>query len=120
MLLIQKNKRSRAEYAYDSMSRLLSVTEPNGTTTAYTYDALGRRTRTSDSTLTTEYGYDAVGNLIRQSNEAVDLTYRYDLNHRMTEEARTEGGTTLRTGYGEHGGEDSKRHKDRHDLRRGQ
>ena len=89
----------RAEYAYDSMSRLLSVTEPNGTTTAYTYDALGRRTRTSDSTLTTEYGYDAVGNLVRQVNENVTLTYRYDLNNRMTEEARTEGGTTLRSGF---------------------
>ena len=33
---------TRAEYAYESMSRLLSVTEPSGTTTAYTYDALGR------------------------------------------------------------------------------
>ena len=27
------------------------------------------------------------------------LTYRYDLNNRMTEEARTEGGTTLRSGF---------------------
>ncbi len=49
--------------------------------------------------MTTEYGYDAVGNLVRQVNENVTLTYRYDLNNRMTEEARTEGGTTLRTGY---------------------
>ena len=58
-----------------------------------------RRTRTTDGTLTTEYGYDAVGNLVRQANENVTLTYRYDLNHRMTEEARTEGGTTLRSGF---------------------
>ena len=57
------------------------------------------RTSTGDGTLTTEYGYDAVGNLVRQSNELVDLAYRYDLNHRMTEEARTEGGTTVCTGY---------------------
>ena len=55
--------------------------------------------RTSDGTLTTEYGYDAVGNLVRQANENVTLTYRYDLNNRMTEEARTEGGTTLRSGF---------------------
>ena len=81
------------------MSRLLSVTEPNGTTTAYTYDALGRRTSTGDGTLTTEYRYDAVGNLVRQANEDVTLAYRYDLNGRMTEESRTEGGTTVRTGY---------------------
>ena len=47
----------------------------------------------------TEYGYDAVGNLVRQANGDVTLTYRYDLNHRMTEEARTEGGTTLRSGF---------------------
>ena len=58
-----------------------------------------RRTRTTDGTLTTEYGYDAVGNLVRQVNENVTLTYRYDLNNRMTEEARTEGGTTLRSGF---------------------
>ncbi|MBR4428407.1 MAG: RHS repeat protein, partial [Clostridia bacterium] len=90
---------SQATYAYDSLSRLLSVTEPSGTTTAYTYDALGRRISTSDGSLKTEYRYDAVGNLTRQSNELVDLTYRYDLNGRMTEEARTEGGTTVRTGY---------------------
>ena len=49
--------------------------------------------------MTTEYGYDAVGNLVRQVNENVTLTYRYDLNNRMTEEARTEGGTTLRSGF---------------------
>ena len=47
----------------------------------------------------TEYGYDAVGNLVRQANENVTLAYRYDLNNRMTEEARTEGGTTLRSGF---------------------
>ena len=49
--------------------------------------------------MTTEYGYDAVGNLVRQVNELVDLAYRYDMNGRMTEEARTEGGTTLRSGF---------------------
>ena len=49
--------------------------------------------------MTTEYGYDAVGNLVRQVNENVTLTYRYDLHNRMTEESRTEGGTTVRTGY---------------------
>ena len=47
----------------------------------------------------TEYRYDAVGNLIHQSNQQVDLAYRYDLNGRMTEETRTEGGTSVRTGY---------------------
>lgn len=56
-------------------------------------------TSIGDGTLTTEYGYDAVGNLVRQSNQQVDLAYRYDLNGRMTEESRTEGGTTVRTGY---------------------
>ena len=49
--------------------------------------------------MTTEYGYDAVGNLVRQVNENVTLTYRYDLNNRMTEEARAEGGMTLRSNY---------------------
>ena len=49
------------------------MTEPNGSETAYTYDALGRRTSTTDGSLTTTYRYDKVGNLVRQSNELVDL-----------------------------------------------
>ena len=36
---------------------------------------------------------------MRQANGDVTLTYRYDLNNRMTEETRTEGGATVRTGY---------------------
>ena len=40
-------------------SRMTGVTGLDGEVTTYTYDAAGRRTKTSGNTLTTSYRYDS-------------------------------------------------------------
>ncbi|MHB1241665.1 MAG: hypothetical protein ACYC18_14375, partial [Gammaproteobacteria bacterium] len=47
--------------AYDANGRPLSVTDPNGRVTTFTYDPLGRLTSRSVGGLTTTYTYDGVG-----------------------------------------------------------
>jgi RHS repeat-associated protein len=49
-------------YAYDSLNRVTSVTNPDGQTVTFTYDALSRRTSmTYPNGIKTTYAYDAAG-----------------------------------------------------------
>ncbi len=58
------------EYSYDVLDRLISVTEPEGKVTTYTYDAFGNRAIKSEweagRTNWTIYTYDENGNLIQE------------------------------------------------------
>ena len=75
-------------YAYDDASNLLSVTDPVGNVTKYTYDAENRRaTMTLPTSGVTTYTYDLADNLI----QTVDplgriIQYGYDADNRETTE----------------------------------
>jgi YD repeat-containing protein len=114
-------------YTYDGLNRLLSVTEPSGKVTVYTYDAAGNReteTITSGSittvntysyngqnrltgietrvnnvvTETTAYTYDNNGNQLTVSkNSQITATNTYDLINQLT--ATTTGGKTITNKY---------------------
>lgn len=75
---------------YDLVGNLISVTNPRGTVTRYTYDARNQRTEEirgaqpctpsgSDVNVTTRYEYDAVGNLVRTVDPRGNATtHEYD------------------------------------------
>ena len=79
-------------YAYDSVSRLLSVLHQAGSTTldgaSYTYDAAGNRTSKTDqaSNVTSSYSYDALYQLTRVTQGAgTTESYTYDpVGNRLT------------------------------------
>ncbi|MGI5271382.1 LamG-like jellyroll fold domain-containing protein [Nonomuraea sp. CA-218870] len=109
-------------YGYDHANRLTSWTAPNGTTTAYEWDAAGNRTKAGDKTYTydernrltsgdgTDYSYSARGTLASQTKAGVttqltfdafdrliadgDSLYSYDVFDRVTSRIR---GTTNQT-----------------------
>ena len=52
--------RGTTHYAYDERDRLLSRTDPDGTTISYTYDAAGNRTSVTTPAGATAYTFDAL------------------------------------------------------------
>ncbi|WP_137940419.1 RHS repeat domain-containing protein, partial [Chitinivorax sp. B] len=75
-------------YGYDHAGNKTSVTDGNGHTTLYTYDANRRlETQTDAEGNVTRYGYDAVGNRTHLTNGAgKTTTYRYDSLRQLVEE----------------------------------
>lgn len=72
---------------YDAVGNRLAVTEPNGNTTNYNYDADNRRTQVTnaagDVTMTT---YDGVGNVITTTAPNLNVTTNsYDALNRLTQ-----------------------------------
>ena len=71
-------------YQYDLAGQLLSVTQAYGTTnagtTAYTYDAAGRKVGETDPLgHTTQFIYDAVGHVLTTTNPLTHtVVYTYD------------------------------------------
>jgi len=79
--------------SYDQNSNRLSLTEPNGNTTAYVYDNLDRQTRMTnaagDVALT---GYDPDGTVHSQTAPNGNVTtYTYDAQHRLIQINDSEG-----------------------------
>lgn len=71
--------------AYNAHGQPLSIVDPNGLTTALTYDARQRLTSRNVGGETTIYGYDAVGHLTRVTlPDGSFLAYGYDAAHRLT------------------------------------
>lgn len=74
-------------YSYDAQSNRLSMTEPNGNTTTYTYDTLNRQGQTTngagDVTVTS---YDPVSNMASVTAPNLNTTtYTYDALDRLTQ-----------------------------------
>ena len=75
------------ERFYDRNGNIEAITEPNGNTTDYEYDALNRRIKqTNAAGDVTRWSYDGVGNMITitQPNGNV-VTFSYDARDRLTE-----------------------------------
>jgi RHS repeat-associated protein len=72
-------------FGYNAVGNLVTMTDGLGTTT-HAYDALGRRTRTTDPFgQPVDYGYDANGNRTRLTYPgARTVSYAYDAANRMT------------------------------------
>lgn len=73
------------QYAYDLHSNLVSVTDPNGNVTTYSFDDFDRmKQQVSPVTGTTMYAYDSHGNLTSSTDANVATTTRtYDALNRV-------------------------------------
>ena len=85
------------EFAYDSLNRVVSETDPRDAETTFTYDANSQRLTLTDAEgNTTTWGYDGVGRVIQETNEldesrhftyasSGELASKTDRNGRVTE-----------------------------------
>jgi RHS repeat-associated protein len=78
-------------YVYDAIGNRSSKTDPNGTTTAYSYDANARLLSAGAASC----GYDANGNLLSETNPGGTTSYTYDGLNRLTRLAAPSGQTTF-------------------------
>jgi RHS repeat-associated protein len=62
-------------YLYNGAKRLTSIQYPDGTTTSYTYDALGRRSTVSAGGATTAYVYDGVNTRLEYGSAGLAASY---------------------------------------------
>jgi RHS repeat-associated protein len=75
-------------YTYDTLGRVVTMTDGRGAVTTYSYDMLDRLTRVSESGGTSvEFAYDGNGNLVQRITSGFGTaTYGYDaLNRRISE-----------------------------------
>ncbi len=74
-------------WVYDTENNLLAITDANGHTTQFAYNARGWVTQTTfPSTLTESYTYDAVGNLLSKTDRKGNtIQYVYDALYRLTQ-----------------------------------
>jgi RHS repeat-associated protein len=87
--------------AYDQAGLLASSTDPLGAITSFQYDAAGRVTReTLPTGQVLAFDYDAAGNRVSATDAQGCLTsYEYDLQNRLTAVVRDPGGRAVRTEY---------------------
>ena len=88
-------------YQYDLGNRLISAAY-DGTTTTYTYDAVGNRRLTrQEGTETAEtYTYNYLNQLTRVQQGTAVTTYTYDARGNQTQQVQTGTGVTTTTNYG--------------------
>ncbi|MBB5117434.1 DUF6531 domain-containing protein [Streptomyces eurocidicus] len=90
-LIRAANPDAEIVYERDALGQVLSETV-NGRTMAFTYDALGRRTRrVTPSGLASEWAYDAAGRPTELRADAGTLTFAYDAAGRETERRLGDG-----------------------------
>jgi len=79
-------KNSATSFSYDSLDRILKVTDPNSLVTSYAYDGLGvLKGLTSPDSGASSYVYDAAGNRIQDTDaKAVASQRTYDALNRIT------------------------------------
>ncbi len=99
-------------YGYDELNRLISVDNPNLTDEAYSYDPLGNRLTSGDTTTSWIYNlnnqlqsydqqsfvYDDNGNMIQRSQNGTIEKFNYNIADRLTT-VESEQGTTIATYY---------------------
>ncbi len=92
-----------SQFSYDGAGRLISVTEPNGTLSNYTYDSLDRLTgvvqgANTGNPLSRSFTYSSRGKLLSEMHpESGTTTYKYDTFGRLTE--KTLSGAVQPTRY---------------------
>ncbi|MEO8034190.1 MAG: RHS repeat-associated core domain-containing protein [Acidobacteriota bacterium] len=86
-------------YAYDPQGNLVSVTDPNGNMTSYTYDDFALlQHQTSPVTGVTTYSYDAAGNLLSTTDaNGATTTRTYDAANRVLAAVSTKPSQTAET-----------------------
>ncbi|WP_140637435.1 RHS repeat protein, partial [Methylibium rhizosphaerae] len=89
----------RTAYTYDELGHQLTVTDPAGTLTRYTYDALGRRTGEEIDPdglkIKRGYDYDDHGNLVSSTDANNGVTrYAYDNSGRLLYSVSAAGAVT--------------------------
>jgi len=111
-------------YTYDALNNLLSVTQKGGSTDStqwrprsFAYDSLSRLTSSTNpesntvsstgAIVPTTYAYDANSNLSSKTSPApnqtstatVTATYTYDVRNRVTQKSFSDGTSTVKYGY---------------------
>jgi RHS repeat-associated protein len=83
-------------FTYDAMSRLLSITYPDGSTAGFTYDIRGRRISATDQDgNTTQYSYDNADRLTAVAEANGNTTqYSYDTEDNLLSITDANGNTT--------------------------
>ena len=76
-------------YALDKVGNRTSVTDGNGSTTSYLYDARYELTGTTSPFGATKYTYDAVGNRLTITAPSGTTVYRYDADSRLLSAGKT-------------------------------
>jgi RHS repeat-associated protein len=88
-------------FTYDAWARPATATDGRGNTTTYSYDAVGRLTRTafSDGTPAVAYTYNGIGQVLTRVDGSGTTTYGYDQMGRLTSRVNTAGGGTITYAY---------------------
>jgi YD repeat-containing protein len=81
--IINGSDKGETIYTYDSLSRVATITEPNGKTTTYAYDEAGNR----------------ISEEITHSGSTVTITYRYNEQNRLLETVEQGSGARVTTKY---------------------
>lgn len=89
------------KYSYDSMGRLLSASNPDGSVAQFTYDVAGNRIKlvqiAGKTKKTTTYIYDAADELLSTTNGKIVTTYSYKGNGNLN--TRKQNSITTRYVY---------------------
>jgi RHS repeat-associated protein len=93
-------------YSYDVINRLTSAAHPNSSAESYTYDAVGNRTSSHQSTTysyqpfnrvvtvgSNSYSYDSNGNLTQKTDSSGTWAYNWDYENRLKQITRPNGQT---------------------------
>jgi YD repeat-containing protein len=92
---LPENLNLTTKMTYDGQGRTLSVEDPDGRVTTYTFDVLGRRETETIDAHTTRYHYDRASNVVSKADAAGAITrYVYDANDRLVYEIDGTGGLT--------------------------
>ncbi|MFG3368229.1 putative T7SS-secreted protein [Streptomyces sp. NPDC048156] len=77
-------------YAYDELGRRTGRTTPTGTTSSWTYDAVGNRSQMTVSGRTIDFAYDPAGReLARHIGDSLTITNAFDELGRLTTQSVT-------------------------------